>query len=244
MIGVWQSVGRLLVLQASWTYERLQGVGIGFASLPLLAPLRADPARHQEAVVRASEYFNAHPYLAGIAVGAAARAESDRVGGATIQRLKTALAGPLGALGDQLFWIGAVPLVMGTMLGAITAGAGPPAVAVGFSLYLVARLVVTYWGLRLGLKAGLGVASALKASGLQGLVRRVGLAAGFSVGVAAPLVIEWFATAAPNGLAVVAMAGGAAAGIVAALVRRRVPSSRRVTLVAVLGILLWHWSTR
>jgi len=244
MTGAWRTLGRLLVLQASWTYERLQGVGVGFASLPLLDELRRDPARYRAAVGRAAEYFNAHPYLAGIAVGAAAKAELTEVPGPTIQRLKTALAGPLGALGDQLFWIGAVPLIMGLLLGGVAFGAGTWVVAVGFATYLTIRLAVTLWGLRLGLRSGLGVSAALKASGLQGIVHRVGLAAGFVVGAAVPLVAEWFAAASVHHLGLIAMALGGAAGVVAALVRRRVPTSRQLTLVAVAGVLLWHWSVR
>ena len=135
MTGTARAALRLLIVQAAWTYERLQGVGVGFASLPLLEPLRADPVKYRAAVARASEYFNAHPYLTGIAVGAAARAEIDGVPGGTIQRLKTALAGPLGSLGDQLFWIGVVPAVMAAMLLALAGDAGLPAVGLGVVLY-------------------------------------------------------------------------------------------------------------
>ncbi|MBM4188759.1 MAG: PTS system mannose/fructose/sorbose family transporter subunit IID [Gemmatimonadetes bacterium] len=237
-----RSTLRLLVVQASWTYERLQGVGVAFASLPLLEELEQDPERHRAAVGRATEYFNAHPYLAGVAVGASAKAELTGVPGATVQRLKTALAGPLGALGDQLFWIGAVPLVMAVIVGAVSLGGGAPSVAVGVGCYFVIRCAVTVWGLRLGLRSGLGVARALTDSGLQQITHRVGLVAGFAVATAIPLAARWD----PMGLGrggTVALLLGVGAGAVAALVRQRVPSSRWVTLVAVGGYLLWHWST-
>ena len=70
---------------------------------------RVDPVRHTEAVVRSAEFFNCNPNLAGLALGAIARAEYDGVPGAQIARLRTALCSPLGALGDQLFWAGLVP---------------------------------------------------------------------------------------------------------------------------------------
>lgn len=234
-----RAVLRLLMLQSSWTYERMQGVGTAFASLPLLEPLEKDPERHRAALARASELFNAHPYLTGIAVGAASKAELDGVPGPTIQRLKTALAGPLGSLGDQLFWIGVVPAVLAAMLLALGLGAGWLPVVVGVALYLGIRLWVTTWGVRLGFDAGLGVSTALKNSGLAERVRRVGLLAGLMVGVAVPVVGRWLD---PSLAGTAALAGGVLGGIVAALVRQRIVGARLLTLVAMAMIILWDWS--
>jgi len=234
-------VARLLILQSSWTYERMQGVGTGYASLPLLDELRADPERHAAAVSRSTELFNAHPYLAGIAVGAAARAELDGKPGTTVQRLKTALAGPLGALGDQLFWIGVVPAAMAVLLLAVMAfGAG--AVVIGVLGYALLRLYVTYWGVKLGYGAGVDVAAALKRSRLAERVGQVGLAAGFVVALAVPLVIRWLLVPETAGPGVAAASVGAVGGTVAALVRVRVPSARQITLATMAVVLLWYWS--
>ena len=230
---------RLLVLQASWTYERMQGVGAGFASIPLLEALRDRPEKHREALARSSELFNAHPYLAGVAVGAAARAEQDGVAGATIQRLKTALAGPLGSLGDQLFWIGVVPATLAVMLIAVAFGGSWPVVAIGVALYLAIRLATTVWAVRLGHEAGLGISTALKDSGLAERVRRVGLVAGLLVGVAVPITGRWLDASTAGAIA---LGVGAVGGIVAALVRQRIVGARLLTLAAMAIILLWHWS--
>jgi mannose/fructose/N-acetylgalactosamine-specific phosphotransferase system component IID len=238
--GFWRTTGRLLVLQASWTYERLQGLGAGFAILPLLAGLRDDPERYRAAVGRSTEYFNSHPYLAGIAVGAAARAEQEGAAGTAIQRLKTALSGPLGALGDQLFWVGVVPAISGALLAGVALGGGVPAVATGFLLYVVVRVMVTAWGLRLGLSAGLRVPVALKASGLSQQVRRVGNVAGFAIGVMLPLVLAWFSGAGADRMTLAGVVGGLA-GVGAGLLHRQLPSSRRLTLIGMALVLLWRW---
>ena len=88
---------RLLTVQGAWNYERMIGVGIGHATEPLLEDLKsADPGRHAEAAVRSAEYFNSHPYLAGLAVGALVRAEYDRVPGPQIARLRAALCSQIG----------------------------------------------------------------------------------------------------------------------------------------------------
>ena len=124
MNGGWRAWLRLFAVQGTWNYERMLGVGMGYAAEPLLEDLKTvDPVRHTEAVVRSAEFFNCHPNLAGLALGATARAEYDGVPGAQIARLRTALCSPLGALGDQLFWAGLVPLLVGAALVGIVLGA-------------------------------------------------------------------------------------------------------------------------
>ena len=70
---------RLYAVQGSWNYETLMGTGIGFAIEPALRELKGGlrSPRYRPALARHSRYFNAHPYLAGVAVGSLARAELD-----------------------------------------------------------------------------------------------------------------------------------------------------------------------
>ena len=97
---------------------------MGYAAEPLLEDLKAvDPVRHGEAVVRSAEFFNCHPNLAGLALGATARAEYEAVAGPQIVRLRTALCSPLGSMGDQLFWAGLVPALVGITLVSVMLGA-------------------------------------------------------------------------------------------------------------------------
>src|SRR5436305_11786542 len=91
---------RLLALQGSWNYETLLGTGIGFVMEPALRllPGGVRGEAYRAALARESRYFNAHPYLAGVAVGALTRAELDGVDPTRIERFRTALAGPLGSV--------------------------------------------------------------------------------------------------------------------------------------------------
>ena len=83
MNGQLRALLRLFAVQGTWNYERMLGVGMGYAAEPLLEDLKTvDPVRHSEAVVRSAEFFNCHPNLAGLALGAMARAEYDAVPGA------------------------------------------------------------------------------------------------------------------------------------------------------------------
>jgi PTS system mannose-specific IID component len=183
---------RLLTVQGAWNYERMTGTGIGYAAAPLLEDLKsADPGRHAEAAVRSAEYFNSHPYLAGLALGALVRAEYDGVPGPQIVRLRAALCSPLGALGDQLFWIGLVPALMGVAIVSVVAGAGLWSLVAVLLVYNAIRLWIGAWALRTGLAAGARVGSAIGTSSLSGAAGRAGLAAGLLVGLALPLAAGW-----------------------------------------------------
>jgi len=155
---------RLLAIQGSWNYETLLGNGIGFCIEPALRLLPGGihtPAFHA-ALARESRYFNAHPYLASVAVGALARAELDGESPERIERFRTALCGPLGSVGDRLVWAGWLPFCSLASLALFGLGAGTLSV-VGFFLlaYNVGHFALRIWGLNTGWTHGLRVASAL-----------------------------------------------------------------------------------
>jgi PTS system mannose-specific IID component len=179
---------RLYGVQAAWTYERMAGIGVGHASAPLLRDLYASrPAEERRAAVaRSAEFFNSHPYLAGVAVGAVVRAEQDGVAGTTISRLRTALSGPLGAIGDQLVWTGEVPALIGLALAAIP-WLGGWAVLIVVLIHNILRYRLTVWGLDLGLREGLGVGAALQRSWLPAAAHGAQQLAAFAVGLAIPV---------------------------------------------------------
>lgn len=179
---------RLYGVQAAWTYERMSGIGVGHAAAPLLRQLYAErpAAERRAAVARSAEFFNSHPYLAGIAVGAVVRAEREGVPGAAISRLRVALSGPLGSLGDQLVWAGEVPALIGGTL-AVLPWLGIWAVVAAVAIHNVFRLALTWWGLELGLREGVGVGAALQRSWLPRAAEQAQRAAAFAVGLAAPI---------------------------------------------------------
>jgi PTS system mannose-specific IID component len=157
-------LARLLAVQGSWNYELLLGTGIGFCAEPALRELPGGPegAAYHDALARQSRYFNAHPYLAAIAVGALARAELEGCPPAQIERFRTALCGPLGSVGDRLVWAGWLPFCSFLALTAFGLGAGPALTLLIFLItYNVGHLGLRAWGLSVGWRHGLRVAAAL-----------------------------------------------------------------------------------
>lgn len=232
---------RLVAVQGSWNYERMLGVGMGFSAAPLLKELRdSDPDRYSAAKVRSALFFNCHPYLAGLALGALARAEHDGAPPEQIIRLRAALCSPLGALGDQLFWAGLLPAALGAALAAIAFGASWFAVAVFLVVFNGVRLYVARWTLATGLASGMKVGAAISASQLKRLVAIAGPCAGLATGLAAPLAGEWllgpFGPRAVLGTILLAMAGIAASRLAGPRY-----SAPRFTLIAMGGAVLLRW---
>ena len=184
---------RLLAMQGSWNYETLNGTGIGFTMEPALRylPGGIDGPAYRAALARESRYFNAHPYLAGIAVGALVRAELDGVDPARIERFRTALAGPLGSVGDRLVWASWLPFCSLVAIGVYGAGGSPMGVVGTFLLlYNAGHILLRAWGLRIGLLRGLNVASALGNPVLRQGPEYIGCAAALVAGVALPLALQ------------------------------------------------------
>jgi len=183
---------RLFTVQASWNYERLIGVGAGFAAEPLLRPLReGDAARYRAALARSTRYFNAHPYLSGVGVGALARAEREGVPAEQIEHLRDALAGPLGSIGDRLVWAGWLPTLSALALAAVARGTGLWAVAAFLVVYNAGHVALRWWGLSAGWTRGVRVATALQEPWIRGAARILTPATALAFGFALPLVALW-----------------------------------------------------
>jgi len=231
---------RLGAVQGAWSYERMLGIGMGYAALPLLEDLRTrDPARYREAVARHSEFFNAQPFLASLSLGATTRAEYDGVAGDKITRLRTALCGPLGALGDQLFWTGLLPALAGFAILAV--GLGRP--VIGLVTFVVVfnavRLAVGWWGLELGWHSGMRVGIAMARSWMARAVTPVGLAASLAIGMALPVAAAWLLSESSPGEALgVAVVVGA--GVAAGRISPRITGFRLTLGLAALTF-LWYW---
>ena len=181
---------RTLAIQGSWNYETLLGNGVGFALEPALRQLpggvRSDAFK--AAMARESAYFNAHPYLASVAVGALARAELSGVPAERIERFRTAICGPLGSVGDRLVWAGWLPLSSLVALVAFGLGARPMMVVLTFVLmYNIGHFGLRIWGLYVGWTRGLAVASALANPVLRSGPAYIARAAAAVAGVAIPL---------------------------------------------------------
>lgn len=124
---------RSFLVQSSWNYRGMQNLGLASMTVPVMLRKRCGagkepPHASTRLMDEQTEFFNAHPYFSG-AIAAMCVADETLSGDADEiaerqRRIKADFMGPLGGLGDQLFWQTALP-VCGA-LGVIVAMFGRP----------------------------------------------------------------------------------------------------------------------
>jgi PTS system mannose-specific IID component len=231
---------RLLAVQGAWNYETLMGNGIAFAMEPglRLLPDGTDGAPFRAAMARHAGYFNAHPYLAGLAVGALLRAELDGEDVTRIERFRTACCGPLGSVGDRLVWAGWLPACSLVALGVFSAGAAPLTVVLTFVvLYNLGHLGLRLWGLEAGYRNGLQVANSLGNPLFRKGPAAVARVAALTAGVVWPLAVRGVVGPARSWLVFVLAAAAAGAFVVTRLQGR--VEGWRVAIAGLAGLILY-----
>jgi mannose/fructose/N-acetylgalactosamine-specific phosphotransferase system component IID len=99
---------RVFFVQSLWNFERQQNVGLLFLIKPFLEKFYKDPKERREAFLRHTEFFNTHPYMAGIVAASVIKAENEISAGnkalvSTMTQMKQSMASPLAAIGDSFF---------------------------------------------------------------------------------------------------------------------------------------------
>ena len=233
---------RLSLLQATWNYERQQGVGWAWSLEPALQRLYPDPAVRRQRLAEETAYFNTQPTLASVALGAIARLEEQRARGeesdpAMVPRMKSLLGSSLAALGDRLFWFTLRPFA--ACLGIVLVLLGVPWGALGLWLmYNAVHQSVRVLGVRWGYAAGPAVASGPVRSLLEGLVGVFGRAGSVLVGVIVACLMVPHGE--PRGASFqLLLAGGIALGLAGAQRSRPSPTEWALGIGAL--ALLWAW---
>lgn len=232
---------RSSLLQATWNYERQQGLGWAWALEPALARLYPDAASRRERLAEHTAYFNTQPTLASLALGAVARLEETRVEGGDaglgVERIKAVLGSSLAALGDKLFWFSLRPFA--ACLGVCLALAGSPLAAPALWLcYNAFHLGLRGLGVAWGYRRGPEVLGPELRGRLQGLTRGVSVAGTMLAGVTVAVALVPGGTPRPFDQQIL-LTGGLAFGLLAA--QRARPSPTEWALVAGAASLLYTW---
>lgn len=198
-LDFWKMFLRSFFIQSGWNYKGMISLGFTFAMEPVARRLyKDDPVKYNNFLRRNLGFFNAHPYFSTYALGAMARLEEQIAAGEiTVDQpdtFKNALIGPLGALGDQLFWAVIKPAVFAFGVAAffIIDDINGRAVVLGlmFLLYNGPHLVIRYLGLKQGYSRGFSVCHILKAERFKWIKILYGFIGAISVGVVAGVNIS------------------------------------------------------
>ncbi|MDE9534963.1 PTS system mannose/fructose/sorbose family transporter subunit IID [Xenorhabdus bovienii] len=104
---------RSLLLQASFNYERMQAGGWLYTLIPALRKLHKNPGDLANSMKMHMEFINVHPFDMTFLSGLVLAMERSKEKISTIRAVKIALMGPLGGIGDALFWLTLLPICAG-----------------------------------------------------------------------------------------------------------------------------------
>lgn len=109
---------RWLMSVNTFNYEGQLSSSVVFALAPALRKIYKEDNDYVDALNNHYKYFNTHPWIANLVLGAALAME-DKEGikaKDTIQDFKVGLMGPLAGIGDTIIWI-LIPTIMGSIAG-------------------------------------------------------------------------------------------------------------------------------
>lgn len=106
-------VWRSLNLQGSFNYERMQAAGWLYSILPGLKKIHTNKEDLSTSMKHNLEFFNTHPFLVTFVMGIVLSLEQNKADIPTIRAVRVAAMGPLGGIGDAIFWFTLVPITAG-----------------------------------------------------------------------------------------------------------------------------------
>lgn len=104
---------RSMMLQSSFNYERMQAGGWLYSILPGLKKIHKNKDDLSNSMLDNLQFFNAHPFDVQFIQGVILAMEEQKESRSVIRNVKVALMGPLGGIGDALFYLTALPITAG-----------------------------------------------------------------------------------------------------------------------------------
>lgn len=154
-------VWRSLLLQGSFNYERDQAGGWAYSIAPGLKKIHQNKTDLSYALLDNLQFFNTHPFLVTFIQGIILSMEENKAGRSTIRGIKVALMGPLGGIGDSLFWLTLLPITAG--IGASLSLAGNPFGPILFLLlFNVVHFGLLFWLMHYGYDTGTKAISTMR----------------------------------------------------------------------------------
>ncbi|NBK94040.1 PTS system mannose/fructose/sorbose family transporter subunit IID [bacterium 1XD21-13] len=150
-------VWRSLNLQASFNYERMQAAGWLYCILPGLEKIHGDNEEDLQLSMQHNlEFFDTHPFPVTFVMGIVLSMEQQKADINLIRSVRVAAMGPLGGIGDAIFWFTLVPITAGITSNMAINGslAGPILFLLIFNVVQFGiRFWLMNWSYKLGSKA-------------------------------------------------------------------------------------------
>jgi PTS system mannose-specific IID component len=214
---------RLLYLQGLLNRRGMQNLGLASALAPVCGKLGGEEG--SSLLPKHLAFFNCNPNFVPLIVGGVLRLEEDRrdgkpVGDHDIDRFKSALAGPLAAMGDLLFMGNLKPLAL-TFACVFAIYNFPIGLLAVLLLYNAAIVGCRLWGLYFGYARGWELVDAVSGSRFQRVLGVVEGASAVTGAVVVGALAHRFAGAGHT----MVVAGAALLAVTLYLLKRDIPAA-------------------
>lgn len=168
-----QVYSRYIHLNGMNDYPGQMHAGFTFAMLPALKKIyKGDKEKRVEAYIRhMSEYFNVTPYVGGLPLGVVLAMEEQNAQDSdfdvsAITGIKTALIGPLSAIGDTIFHATLRVIATAAVISMASEGniLGP---ILFLLIFNIPQLIVRWWSLKSGYSMGTKLLEQAESSGIM-----------------------------------------------------------------------------
>ncbi len=151
-----QMAWRSLFLQGSFNFSRMQAAGWLYSIIPGLKKIHTGKDDLSESMQHNLEFFNTHPFLVTFVMGIVLSLEQQKADIPMIRAVRVAAMGPLGGIGDAIFWFTLVPISAGISANMALDGniLGPFVFLAMFnSVHFGVRYWLMHWSYDLGVNA-------------------------------------------------------------------------------------------
>lgn len=186
---------RCFVVQASWNFKSMLGLGFCFCIIPIARRLYESTEERSEFLRRHLDFFNAHPYFVGFCLGAVTKLEEESLfkkwpDKRPISIFKERMTGPLGGLGDQLFWDRIKPAT--AAFGVVIAlQYGWIALPLYLSIYNIPHIYMRIKSFNMSYRMGFDIVSVLSKRGFKQAGHYISIAGMLTAGVLLIVAADW-----------------------------------------------------
>lgn len=177
---------RAMFHEASFTWERMQALGMAYTLTPILKKFYGDdPEEFKKACLRHTQFFNVTVQICNFIVGIVMALEEQNANGeedldTLICTAKTALMGPMSAIGDTFFW-GTFKIIATSVGCAMCMDGNPFGVFAFILLYNVPHWSLRWILLKLGYSIGGNFVEFLSSGGVIDRLTKAAYIIGLSV---------------------------------------------------------------
>jgi PTS system mannose-specific IID component len=181
-----------VTFEASWNYERMQGLGYLYSILPILKKTHKSKEDLKKAMKMHLEFFNTNPFIASWIIGMNVKMEDDGAPAETIRSVKVGYMGPLAGIGDSIiyFVVGGIAMLLGSSVAFYGLG-DATGVLVLWGIMAPVGIILRFWFWRLGLRRGVTAAKQMSQSkGLKRVMELTGATGITTIGAFIPIAVQ------------------------------------------------------